>query len=157
MNLKISQNFNKRTVFYGFHPIHIAQVMNYRTLNSDADKEFVSLVSKTKNQCFFCEKKFLSLIVSFRSQSIRKNVKKKLPQISLFFGNSLHCVMWPEGTTSLSGRRSWNVRTVRNMYEQLRNGCSLSRKWLGHPERILMMLRGPLPVGPPDYRVGSGW
>ena len=90
--------------------------------------------------------------------------KEKFPTFH-FFGNSFYCVMWPEGTTSLSGRRSWNVRTVlydvlsnvRNMYEQLRNGCSLSRKWLGHPERILMMLRGPLPVGPPDYRVGLGW
>ena len=76
-------------------------------------------------------------------------------------------MMWPEGTTSLSGRRSWNVRTVlydvlsnvRNMYEQLRNGCSLSRKWLGHPERILMMLLAPLVliIELDRARDGSSW
>ena len=42
LNLKISQNFNERIVFeeenYGFHLIHIAQIMNYRTLNSDAER-----------------------------------------------------------------------------------------------------------------------
>ena len=40
LNLKISQNFNERIVLkeedYGFHLIHIAQIMNYRTLNSYA-------------------------------------------------------------------------------------------------------------------------
>ena len=119
-------------------------------------------VSKPKINVF--SEKNTSLSDCMSSKPVNSKKCKKPPTFHTV-GNSFHCVMWPEGTTSLSGRRSWNVRTVlyyvlsnvRNMYEQLRNGCSLSRKWLGHPERILMMLRGPLPVGPPDYRVGSGW
>ena len=105
----------------------------------------VPLVSQSLKSMFFL-KKNLSLSDCMSSKPVNSKKCKKTPTFHTI-GNSFYCVMWPEGTTSLSGRRSWNVRTVllllsnvRNMYEQLRNGCSLSRKWLGHPERILMML-----------------